>query len=151
MTHINFSKLTTILVLTGMLFIQGCASKSVASGVLQGNVAPCPSSPNCVSSADSDEDRYFEPLKYNGTKEQAKERLISVLGDMKNTKVVSDRNSYLRAEFKTDLLGFVDDGEFYIVDGVINVRSASRTGYSDFGKNRKRMETIKEAFEPCCN
>jgi len=33
----------------------------------------------------------------------------------------------------------------------IQMRSASRTGYSDFGKNRARLEEIRAAFQPCCN
>ncbi|MFZ5601181.1 MAG: DUF1499 domain-containing protein [Pseudomonadota bacterium] len=31
------------------------------------------------------------------------------------------------------------------------MRSASRVGYSDFGKNRARLQEIRSAFEPCCN
>ena len=33
----------------------------------------------------------------------------------------------------------------------IQMRSASRVGYSDFGKNRARLQEIRSAFEPCCN
>ena len=32
-------------------------------------------------------------------------------------------------------------------DGIIAVRSASRVGYSDFGVNRKRVETLRQALE----
>ena len=45
-------------------------------------------------------------------------------------------------------MGFVDDVEF-VVDperSVIDVRSASRLGHSDFGVNRKRVETLRAAF-----
>jgi uncharacterized protein (DUF1499 family) len=42
----------------------------------------------------------------------------------------------------------VDDVEFRIdgAAGVIHVRSASRKGYWDLGVNRRRVETIREAF-----
>jgi len=46
------------------------------------------------------------------------------------------------------LLGFVDDLEFCLDDQnkTIHVRSASRLGYSDLGKNRQRVEQIRAAF-----
>ena len=44
-------------------------------------------------------------------------------------------------------MGFVDDVEFYCDGTAIQVRSASRLGYSDLGVNRKRVEAIREAFE----
>jgi uncharacterized protein (DUF1499 family) len=43
------------------------------------------------------------------------------------------------------LFGFVDDMEFRMDEaaGRIDVRSASRTGYYDFGVNRRRVEEIR--------
>ena len=57
--------------------------------------------------------------------------------------IVRDEGNYLYAEFRSRLLGYVDDVEFYIDGGVIHVRSASRLGRRDFGVNRKRVETIR--------
>ncbi|MBD0265996.1 MAG: DUF1499 domain-containing protein, partial [Tolypothrix sp. Co-bin9] len=56
-----------------------------------------------------------------------------------------ESNDYLYAEFKSALMGFVDDVEFYLDPKakVIQVRSASRLGQSDLGVNRKRIETIR--------
>ena len=53
----------------------------------------------------------------------------------------------LRAEFRTRL-GFVDDLEFLVDEdrGVVQVRSASRTGYWDLGVNRKRVEALRKAY-----
>jgi uncharacterized protein (DUF1499 family) len=44
---------------------------------------------------------------------------------------------------------FVDDAEFLLdrTRSVIQVRSASRLGYSDLGKNRSRMEDIRRQFD----
>ncbi len=51
------------------------------------------------------------------------------------------------AEFRSALFGFADDVEFHFdPPGVIQVRSASRIGYSDFGVNRKRVEAIRTRF-----
>ncbi|MBN2243722.1 MAG: DUF1499 domain-containing protein [Acidobacteria bacterium] len=51
-------------------------------------------------------------------------------------------------EYTSRLFRFVDDVEFYLDDErkVIDFRSASRTGYSDLGVNRKRMETIRKKY-----
>ena len=56
---------------------------------------------------------------------------------------------YIRAEFRSRIFQFVDDVEFLFENqgNVIHVKSASRTGYSDFGVNRKRVEKIRAAFE----
>jgi hypothetical protein len=57
-------------------------------------------------------------------------------------------DDYLHVEFKSKLMGFVDDVEFYFPDSaVIHMRSASRVGYSDFGVNRRRLEKIRKRFQ----
>ena len=60
-------------------------------------------------------------------------------------KVVERRADYLRAEFTTRWMGFVDDVEFWFdpAAGVVQVRSASRLGEKDFGVNRQRIEALR--------
>ena len=54
---------------------------------------------------------------------------------------------YLRAEFTSRVLRFVDDVEFWLGEaGLIHVRSASRLGHSDFGVNRARVEHLRAAL-----
>ena len=59
---------------------------------------------------------------------------------------MEDLPGYLRVELRTLL--FIDDGEFLMdpTNKVIQVRSASRLGYSDLGKNRSRIEDIRSQF-----
>ena len=111
-------------------------------------LSPCPESPNCVSSLNEDKSHYVEPLIYMGTLEEAREKLISVINSMKRTEIVTAQMNYIHATFKSALFGFVDDVEFVFDDQrkVIDVRSASRTGYSDLGVNRKRVEEIRRRF-----
>ena len=49
-------------------------------------------------------------------------------------------------------MGFVDDVEFVLATEqmVIHVRSAARLGYSDFGVNRKRIESLRAQFVASC-
>ena len=111
-------------------------------------LSPCPTSPNCVSSLSEDKSHYVEPLKYDGTPEEAREQLISVINSMKRSEIITAEMNYIHATFKSALFGFVDDVEFSFDDQrkIINVRSASRTGYSDLGVNRKRVEEIRKRF-----
>jgi uncharacterized protein (DUF1499 family) len=91
---------------------------------------------------------YVEPLKYNDTPEEAREKLISVIHSMKRAEIVTAEMKYIHATFTSALFRFVDDVEFSFDDQqkVIDVKSASRTGYSDLGVNRKRVEEIRRRF-----
>ncbi|MBH8563365.1 DUF1499 domain-containing protein [Nostoc sp. CENA67] len=114
-------------------------------GVRNGKLAPCPNSPNCVSSQSSDAVHKIAPLTFTSTPENAIAALKSVIESLPRTKIITESKDYLYAEFKSALLGFVDDVEFYLDRNanVIHVRSASRLGQSDLGVNRQRIETIR--------
>lgn len=107
-------------------------------------LANCPSSPNCVSSEASDGRHEISPLTFSGSPAEAFLRLRQVLGSRKDTVIRVDEPDYLRVEFRTLL--FVDDGEFVLRKDRIDIRSASRVGYWDLGKNRRRIEEIRQAF-----
>ena len=118
-------------------------------GVKEGNLAPCPSSPNCVvSQGDADADHRIAPLAYSGDSAQAMAQLVALVKAMPRTTIVKSTDNYLYAEFASKLMGFVDDVEFYLdpAASVIQVRSASRLGESDLGVNRKRVEEIRAAL-----
>jgi uncharacterized protein (DUF1499 family) len=136
-----------MLVLTTILL--ACSTdQSMKTAVSEHRLSPCPDSPNCVSSLSKDESHHVEPLTYNGPLEEAREKLISVINSMKRSKVVIAEDYYIHATFTSFLFRFVDDGEFSFDDArkVIDVRSASRTGYSDLGVNRRRVEEIRQRF-----
>jgi uncharacterized protein (DUF1499 family) len=89
-----------------------------------------------------------EPLSYKVSQEEAREKLISVIDSMKRSEIVAAKTNYMHATFKSALFGFADDVEFSFDDErkFIDVRSASRTGYYDFGVNRRRVEEIRRRF-----
>jgi uncharacterized protein (DUF1499 family) len=115
-------------------------------GAKGGLLAVCPGSPNCVSSQAGDEKHLIAPLVFSGDAAAAFARLKSVLGRRSDTTIIEELPGYLRVELRTVL--FVDDGEFLLdrERGFIHLRSASRLGYSDLGKNRSRMEEIRKEF-----
>lgn len=116
-------------------------------GVKKGRLADCPKKPNAVSSH-AEGEHFIAPLAFADIPEKAWKDLAAVLAEQPGIEIVHSSENYIYAECKTPGLGFVDDLEFYLPVGAaaIQVRSASRLGYSDFGKNRQRMESIREAF-----
>lgn len=131
----------------GLLGIVGCAGeRPVNSGAKDGRLAACPSSPNCVSSQADDEKHRIAPLVFSGDPDAVFARLKLMLDRRHDTKIITEKPGYLLLELRTVL--FVDDGEFLLdrTRKVIHIRSASRLGYSDLGKNRSRMEEIRNQF-----
>jgi uncharacterized protein (DUF1499 family) len=131
------------------VILMACSTnQNMKPGVTDGELSPCPESPNCVSSISKNKSHYVEPLSYKGSLEEAREKLISVINSMKRAEIVTAETNYLHATFTSALFRFVDDVEFSFDDQkkIINVRSASRTGYSDLGVNRKRIEEIRKRF-----
>ena len=117
-------------------------------GEQQGKLAPCPSSPNCVSSFAEDEEHRVEALALSGDPAAAMARLREIVEAMPRARVVESSERYLRSEHTSLIWRYVDDMEI-LVDteaGKIHVRSASRTGYSDLGVNRKRVAALAEAW-----
>ncbi|MBW4554735.1 MAG: DUF1499 domain-containing protein [Trichormus sp. ATA11-4-KO1] len=114
-------------------------------GVRNGKLAPCPNSPNCVSSQSTDLVHTIAPLTFTSSPEQAIAHLKNIIQSLPRTKIITESEDYLYAEFKSALMGFVDDVEFYLdrSANIIHVRSASRLGQSDLGVNRQRIETIR--------
>ena len=116
-------------------------------GIKDGLLAPCPTSPNCVcsQSPQTDSQHYIQPLSYTSTTAEALAKLKNVIQGMPRTKIVSETQNYLYAEFTSKLMGYVDDVEFLVEENakIIHVRSASRLGQSDLGVNRKRVEEIR--------
>ena len=117
-------------------------------GVRNGQLAPCPDKPNCVNSRATDDEHRVAPLAFTGPAPEALARLARVVRAHSGASVVTQRADYLYATFATPLLGFVDDVEFIVNPSakIIDARSASRLGSSDFGVNRKRIETLRAAF-----
>lgn len=135
-------------ILLSLVLLTGCSVTRPELGVNNGRLMPCPETPNCVNSQATDEAHRIAPIRFSGTRQEARNRLLQLLGSEKRTKILTAREDYIRAEFTSALFRFVDDVEFYLSgpeagDTVIHVRSASRIGYSDLGVNRKRIERIR--------
>ena len=146
--RVNMMKYLAIMLPASILII-GCTGGRPANlGVRDGRLAPCPSSPNCVSSQSTDSKHAVLPLAYSSSTPEAMAGLKKIILQMKRTTILAETDGYVHAEFVSAVWHFVDDVEFFFDDHakLIQVRSASRLGFSDFGVNRKRMEAIRAAW-----
>ncbi len=76
-------------------------------------------------------------------------RLRALIEATPGARIVDERADYLRVEFTSRWLRFVDDGEFWADPGmrVVQVRSSSRLGRRDLGVNRQRIEGLRQRLQ----
>lgn len=116
-------------------------------GIQNGLLQQCPNRDNCVNSDDPQEKFQIEAIDDpTGTKWK---KLNQVVLSLPRTELISEVENYRHFTQTSKLMRFVDDIEFYNrpESGQIAIRSASRVGYSDWGVNRKRVETIRELLD----
>ncbi|MFQ5470265.1 MAG: DUF1499 domain-containing protein [Gammaproteobacteria bacterium] len=134
-----------VALITGVLLALSFFSKShLAPGNPSSRFRPCPDTPNCVCSLDINRDSYILPVKLDGDMKPSTVDIKRVLVKM-GGEIREEEGSYIWATFTSRVFRFVDDVEIMIdpASKVIQVRSASRAGRSDFGVNRARMEKLR--------
>ena len=116
-------------------------------GLKDDRLVELPASPNAVSSQTVDAARKVEPLEFKGDLAESKQALRLVFSSM-GAEIITETPVYLHAVFRTPIIPFRDDVELFFDarNRLIQYRSASRVGYSDFGVNRKRFETIRQLY-----
>jgi len=131
------------------LFLSSCNTGNTNRlGVVDAKLSPCPASPNCVSSDAKDTAQLVKPFSFDGSPEQAWNLLIEQVALLPRVAIVKKDDHYLHAECRSRIFRFVDDLEFLLRSeaGLIEVRSASRTGYYDFGVNRARLDRLRQSL-----
>ena len=129
-----------------LLIALGCASQRSA-GPKTVRLGPCPDKPNCVSSLAPDEDHRVAPFLLTGSN-PSWSAVRDAVAAMPRTKIVEEGQGYLHAECTSRIFRFVDDLELLRSEAGdrVDVRSASRVGYGDWGVNRDRVESLREAL-----
>lgn len=127
-----------LVIACGGFYVLGRQSQQgSAPGLIDGQLAPCPASPNCVSS----ETGTVETKKVAPLSVDAWSQLPQVLVEMGGV-ITAQEETYLACEFSSRTFKFVDDVEFRRDADTVHVRSASRVGYSDRGVNRARVDDL---------
>ena len=134
-----------------LLVLPGAMPVMSAQGIkpMLGRLASCPDSPNCVASDAADISHHVPHFAVVLPVNEAWRLVRETVKDMPRTKIVEITDNYLRAECTSAVFRFVDDLELELRpdERIIAVRSASRTGYSDFGVNRRRVERLRSVLQ----
>lgn len=136
-----------IVAVSTVLVLTACSSKTPDNlGMRDGHFALCPESPNCVSSQATDDKHKVAPIVMTGSEDKVMVDLANTIELMFGGKVIEVKGPYLYAEYTSRIMRFIDDLECYydIENALIQIRSASRIGYSDLGANRKRVEELRK-------
>ena len=138
-----------LLVIVAFAVMSATSRRPKTLGLRDGQLAPCPDSPNCVSTQADREHQQMDTIPLTIDAAEAMLALKRVVSAMPRTQIITADERYLHVEFTSALFRFVDDVEFFIDRDprAIHFRSASRAGRSDFGVNRKRMQAVVAAFQ----
>ena len=116
-----------------------------ALGIHDGRLRDCPPSPNCACSDASRDSHRVDAFRLVKAPAEAWRAVRESVEALPRTRVITDTGTYLHAECRSALFGFVDDLELQLRadDGLVAVRSASRIGYSDLGVNGERVRGLR--------
>ncbi len=122
--------------------------KPATPGLINGQLAPLPSSPNAVSSQTENTDRYVEPFPFKADSTTTMAALHTMLGEFDSITILSETEKYIHAVSISAKMRYRDDLEFLLdeEENLVHFRSASRVGYSDMGLNRQRYNVLKERY-----
>ncbi len=137
------------LVMTPVLMYWASTAQAPTNlGITNNQLAPCPDSPNCVATQSALPEQLMASLPYTGSVAEAKAQLRAIVDAMPRVTLTAEQDNYLAFVFRSRLIGYPDDVEFYFDDAtkLLHFRSASRLGEGDMGVNRARMEAISQAF-----
>lgn len=109
---------------------------------------PIPSSPCGVSSQSNAPQSRISAIRPHGEKGESLKRIGEIIVGLPGCEISSLREGYLHAVCKRWFL-FVDDLElaWSESENVFHIRSVARSGVTDFGANRTRINIIQQQFD----
>ncbi len=137
-----------LLLFTLMSLLSCSGQRPTNIGITDSKLSACPASPNCVSSDASDETHNIPPFQLVEVTTDTWQVIRQAVLELPRTEIITETTNYIHAECSSAVFGFVDDLELHlrVSDNSIAIRSASRLGHSDFGVNRKRIETLRNSL-----
>ena len=129
-----FYYLITIVLAAGFVYIQ---TANARIGFTNNTLLPCSKTPSCFLTK--------KPL--HSKKQQKMIPFISKTLKSMQGKIQVTSPNYLYAIFESKFLRFKDDFEVLQIQDTLWIRSSSRIGYSDFGKNKKRVTELLQYLQ----
>lgn len=135
--HYKKSSITCLLLISLYTF-----ATSFVQAEQQNNLAPCPDSPNCINS----EQGMIDPIAFKHRQEHKAWLILQQVITAQGGEITSVQDHYLTAVFTSSVFSFKDDLHARLDqrNKVIHLRSASQTGYYDFGANLNRLKKIRK-------
>ena len=115
--------------------------------VAERQLAPCPDRPNCVLSQAIKKPHAIEAFTLLENNETISWKKLIAAIQKSGGKILIDDGRYCHAVFTSTVFRFKDDLEAVLNNHKIDIRSASRAGKSDLGKNRERVEKIRLLYK----
>lgn len=130
--------LKTAITIFALSSLSACSSTPAHISLQQQGLIPCPNTPNCISSATEG--------AWLMTSDSEWQQILGFLSGLEYTELGIHNADYAHFVVTSRVMHFKDDVELKRSGDGIEYRSASRTGYSDFGVNQKRMQRWKKAL-----
>lgn len=144
MENLTYKKVKHSFPILFSLLILGC-TYGETSTMQDKSLEICNDKPNCVSTLDHRKKFHltpFELVNQNITMEQ----IVKVALTLPGARLATETSDYARIECLSRVMKFVDELEIRHQGSQLVIRSESRTGYYDFGVNRKRAEQLRAAL-----
>ncbi|WP_372882622.1 DUF1499 domain-containing protein [Psychromonas sp.] len=132
------------------MHLAACSEKSPGDIAQSAEIISlCPAYPNCVSSDATDGEHQIAPYLLTQEAETVWAVVQEIIEQQPGCIIIEQTQYFLHVECRSALFRFVDDLklELRTEQNIIAVYSASRLGYSDFGVNRKRIESLRAVLK----
>lgn len=137
-------------IILAALLTTACAQMTERStGLLAGQLSPCPAWPRCVHSRAEDSRKQIAPFQLRQPYAEHWPRVVTELAAMPRTTVAERQRDYVHAEVISPWRFYTDDIELLLNprSGRIDVRSSGRIGYYDFDVNRDRVNALRSRLQ----
>jgi uncharacterized protein (DUF1499 family) len=146
------SILKWVFIVAAVIVVAGLAALSYTTRETRISTEPrpqlraCPGTPNCVSSLSDDPQFSIKPILLDDTDSNTAWQRLTAAIEQSGGEIVRQDDRYLHAVYTSTLFRFKDDLEAVLSENRIDIRSASRAGKSDLGKNRQRVERLLAVY-----
>ena len=143
-----------LLIILTALLASACAQMTERStGLVDGQLTPCPAWPRCVHSQAEDPapdpGKQIAPFQLRQPYDEHWPHVVTELAAMPRTTLVEQRDHYVHAEVISPWRFYTDDIELRLNprSGRVDVRSSGRIGYYDFDVNRDRVNALRSRLQ----
>ena len=148
-TFLLIAVVLLLLALTYFYYLGIRSQTGSAKGLVDGRLAPCPDTPNCICTEYPDDTAHFtQPLSLDAINKEDISHAVQQAIQHTGGEIINTTENTVTATYTSSIFRYVDDFEVRIDKAAaqLHIRSASRVGRSDLGANIKRVNAFKQAI-----